>query len=296
MADGIGSKNDVRLSTLSYQNPVRPNSSVTEATTPNPVVTDKVDGTVQKRSEVKETDLDANWVKKDGDTKPTTEKPTAGAPYEVKKGDTLWGILAKAGFSPKEIPTLLKQVASENGLKDPNKIQVGQKLNLPQRDRADQNKSVTDSKTAEVTSENKTADSKTDANVTEEKPGSKTEDGKVRTDVKQPAADKKTAVRKKVSLRPPTKKKPLIKNGQVSFKGIETADSRAHRTNESGLWRHLKALGYARKDLQLTSGGVNNGISTFRVEITRADDPRKGKAQTFTFERGVRTGGSGSWN
>lgn len=56
-----------------------------------------------------------------GDTKP----PTAGSgTYTVKKGDTLSAIAAAHG-------TTVKAMAGLNGLKDPNKLSVGQKLKVP---------------------------------------------------------------------------------------------------------------------------------------------------------------------
>jgi LysM repeat protein len=56
-----------------------------------------------------------------GDTKPPT---TGGGTYTVKKGDTLSGIAAAHG-------TTVKAMADLNGLKDPNKLAVGQKLKVP---------------------------------------------------------------------------------------------------------------------------------------------------------------------
>ncbi|MER6860737.1 peptidoglycan-binding protein [Streptomyces pilosus] len=55
-----------------------------------------------------------------GDTKP----PTTSGTYTVKKGDTLSGIAATHG-------TTVKAMADLNGLKDPNKLSVGQKLKVP---------------------------------------------------------------------------------------------------------------------------------------------------------------------
>lgn len=55
-----------------------------------------------------------------GDTKP----PTASGTYTVKKGDTLSAIAAAHG-------TTVKAMADLNGLKDPNKLAVGQKLKVP---------------------------------------------------------------------------------------------------------------------------------------------------------------------
>ena len=43
--------------------------------------------------------------------------------YKVKKGDTLSGIAKKYG-------TTYQAIAKENGIKDPNKIKVGQKLKI----------------------------------------------------------------------------------------------------------------------------------------------------------------------
>ncbi len=56
-----------------------------------------------------------------GDTKPPT---TGSGTYTVKKGDTLSGIAAAHG-------TTVKAMADLNGLKDPNKLAVGQKLKVP---------------------------------------------------------------------------------------------------------------------------------------------------------------------
>lgn len=47
--------------------------------------------------------------------------------YTVKKGDTLWRIAEKHLGAGSKYP----EIASLNGLKDPNKINVGQVLNLP---------------------------------------------------------------------------------------------------------------------------------------------------------------------
>ncbi|KPC59086.1 hypothetical protein ADL35_49250, partial [Streptomyces sp. NRRL WC-3753] len=55
-----------------------------------------------------------------GDTKP----PATSGTYTVKKGDTLSGIAAAHG-------TTVKAMADLNGLKDPNKLAVGQKLKVP---------------------------------------------------------------------------------------------------------------------------------------------------------------------
>nr|ACX85559.1 pCQ3_58 [Streptomyces sp. W9] len=55
-----------------------------------------------------------------GDTKP----PATSGTYTVKKGDTLSGIAAAHG-------TTVKAMVDLNGLKDPNKLSVGQKLKVP---------------------------------------------------------------------------------------------------------------------------------------------------------------------
>lgn len=52
---------------------------------------------------------------------------------EVKKGDTLEGLLMAQGYNRHEIydKGILKQVCDENDLKDPNKVPIGTKLSLP---------------------------------------------------------------------------------------------------------------------------------------------------------------------
>lgn len=54
-------------------------------------------------------------------SQPTEKTETSSLSYMVKKGDTLSGIAAKYG-------TTYQKIAKDNGIKDPNKIKVGQKL------------------------------------------------------------------------------------------------------------------------------------------------------------------------
>ena len=56
--------------------------------------------------------------------------------YVVKKGDTLSGIAQKHG-------TTVSKLQSINGISDPNKIYVGQKLKLKQNNNSNQNSSNT---------------------------------------------------------------------------------------------------------------------------------------------------------
>jgi len=52
---------------------------------------------------------------------------TAGRAYTVKKGDTLYGIARREYNDPRRV----KDIINANPGIDPNKIIVGQKLNLP---------------------------------------------------------------------------------------------------------------------------------------------------------------------
>jgi nucleoid-associated protein YgaU len=53
--------------------------------------------------------------------------PAAERIYVVQRGDTLWSIAARHYGDGKK----LQQIAAANGMSDPNKLQVGQRLILP---------------------------------------------------------------------------------------------------------------------------------------------------------------------
>jgi LysM repeat protein len=60
-----------------------------------------------------------------GSTPPSTPPPsTSSTTYRVKAGDTMIGIAAKFGTTPKEIAAL-------NGITDPSSLKVGQTLKIP---------------------------------------------------------------------------------------------------------------------------------------------------------------------
>jgi LysM repeat protein len=60
-----------------------------------------------------------------GSTPPATPPPsTSTTTYRVKAGDTMIGIAAKFGTTPKEIAAL-------NGITDPSSLKVGQVLKIP---------------------------------------------------------------------------------------------------------------------------------------------------------------------
>lgn len=62
----------------------------------------------------------------DGEKKPTPDKPKGGITVSVAAGDTLSGLAARH-----KVPGGWKAIATANGIKNPNLLQIGQKLFLP---------------------------------------------------------------------------------------------------------------------------------------------------------------------
>ncbi len=93
------------------------------------------DGSRTAKTEVdsKQIDQQFSTAKKDtSDTTPT--KKSEDGEYLVKKGDTVWGLLAAKGFTPAQIMSYgIPETKKLNpGLDDLNKLKIGQPLKLPE--------------------------------------------------------------------------------------------------------------------------------------------------------------------
>ena len=117
---------------------------------------------VPKKTEVDEKDVaKLETLEKKSETQESSTSQKKSLPegsHEVKKGDTLWGLLAKRGFSPAEIktraiPEALKMNPKLNG--NPDKLQVGWVLQLPTKSETPTTEKKTESKTEQKTSEQK---------------------------------------------------------------------------------------------------------------------------------------------